>query len=113
MYQIKLILPELLKSSQFCADNNLDQEVKTCKGDSGGPSIIRDFVDGSDQFTIIGITSGGLGGVSCSGKHGVPDWYTFVAHHEVHLTLVLRLCLHNLLLDTFLDPDIHTITSKC
>ena len=82
---VKSHLPDLLKDTQFCADNNLDQEEKTCKGDSGGPSIIRPSIL-EDKFTIIGITSGGLGGASCSGKRDVPDWYTFVAHHEVLVT---------------------------
>ena len=63
-------------SSQFCADNNIDQDVKTCHGDSGGPSIVRKFVDGAEQFVLIGVVSGGLG-IRCGTAPGVPDFYSF------------------------------------
>ena len=77
------IYPDLLKDIQFCADNNLNQKVRTCPGDSGGPAIVRKFVDRRGQFTLMGITSGGFGRKDCSSDYGVPDYYTFVAHEEV------------------------------
>ena len=82
-YNLGWELPDNLRPSQFCADNNLDSKVRTCPGDSGGPAIVREYVHGRDQFTIIGITSGGLGGRTCEENYGVPDWYTYVAHYEV------------------------------
>ena len=40
--RIDLFLPDLLKDTQFCADTDtLTDEVKTTKGDSGGPSVRR------------------------------------------------------------------------
>lgn len=36
-----IFLPDLLLSSMFCADGNLNPTAGTCYGDSGGPSIIR------------------------------------------------------------------------
>ena len=41
--RIDLFLPDLLKKdTQFCADTDtLTDEVKTTKGDSGGPSVRR------------------------------------------------------------------------
>ena len=40
--RIDLFLPDLLKDTQFCADTDtLTNEVKTTKGDSGGPSVRR------------------------------------------------------------------------
>jgi len=78
------IYPDLLKDFQFCADNNLNQKVRTCPGDSGGPAIVRKFVDRRVQFTLMGIVSGGFGsGKDCSNDYGVPDFYTFVAHEEI------------------------------
>ena len=39
--RVRKFLPDLVSSSLFCADNNLDQRIGTCNGDSGGPSVIR------------------------------------------------------------------------
>ena len=38
---VKVQLPSLLIRSQYCADNNINEDVGTCHGDSGGPSFIR------------------------------------------------------------------------
>ena len=34
-------LPNNLVSSQYCADNNVNENIVTCHGDSGGPSFVR------------------------------------------------------------------------
>ena len=39
--RVRQFLPDLVSSSLFCADNNLNQRIGVCHGDSGGPSIIR------------------------------------------------------------------------
>ena len=33
--QVKAELPKLIVQSQFCADNNIQQDIGTCNGDSG------------------------------------------------------------------------------
>ena len=39
--KVSIFIPELLISSQFCADSNLNEDAGTCYGDSGGPAMIR------------------------------------------------------------------------
>ena len=40
--RIQAFIPELMISSMFCADSNLDSsQVGICNGDSGGPAIFR------------------------------------------------------------------------
>ena len=39
--RIKYWFPNLTTSAMFCADSNLKDDVGTCYGDSGGPSLIR------------------------------------------------------------------------
>jgi hypothetical protein len=41
MAAIRSQLPRYIVDSQFCADNNIDSNVGTCHGDSGGPSFFR------------------------------------------------------------------------
>jgi len=71
-------LPNLLISSQFCADNNINPGVGTCHGDSGGPSFVRKYVNGEEKFIIIGVTSGSVG---CGGA--TPDFYTYLGQEEI------------------------------
>ena len=42
--RVRKFLPDLVSSSLFCADNNLNQRIGVCHGDSGGPSIIRSVI---------------------------------------------------------------------
>ena len=62
-----------LGDTQFCAGSDRD-DVSTAPGDSGGPSIIRQYNDGV-QYTLIGIVSGAW---SFS-----DNIYLFIAHNEV------------------------------
>ena len=41
-------------------------QVGTCHGDSGGPSIARQFVNGVYQYTLLGVVSGGPDPLQCT-----------------------------------------------
>ena len=62
-----------LSSTQYCAGSSFDG-VTTAPGDSGGPSIIREYNDGV-QYTLIGIVSG-----SFSFSDNI---YLLIGHDEV------------------------------
>ena len=62
-----------LSSTQYCAGSSFDG-VTTAPGDSGGPSIIREYNDGV-QYTLIGIVSG-----SFSFSDNI---YLLIGHNEV------------------------------
>ena len=40
--------PKLITEEMFCADHNVNRDIGTCYGDSGGPAIRRVF-DARDQ----------------------------------------------------------------
>ena len=68
----------------FCANNNLNDDVGTCYGDSGGP-VIRskwDSDDGTDVFTLVGVVSGNPAGCTRNTLL-VPDFYTFLGDSKV------------------------------
>ena len=48
---------------------------------SGGPVIKRNWVNGSEVFTLVGVVSGNPGG--CSIFKAYPDLYTFVGEQKV------------------------------
>ena len=54
--RVRRNLPDLVSSTLFCADNNLDKKIGTCNGDSGGSSIVRYYSHGSrslnSQFIV-------------------------------------------------------------
>ena len=52
----------------------------TCHGDSGGPSIARQFVNGVYRYTLLGVVSGGPDPLQCG---SLPDFYTYIGHEEV------------------------------
>ena len=106
--RVRRFLPDLVSSSLFCADNNLDRRIGTCNGDSGGPSVIRysqsswsptetspvniyfrEFVDGSRRFTLVGVIKGSLACSASSTGTYFPDLYTFVAHEKVSIQDIL------------------------
>lgn len=75
--RLKKQLPDLLKTSQLCADNNINTQIGTCNGDSGGPSFVRKFLKGEQKFFVVGVTSGS---VQCGG--GTPDFYTYLQYEQ-------------------------------
>lgn len=72
-------IPQLTTNVLFCADANLNQKTGVCFGDSGGPAIVRDFVDGSNRNILVGTVTGNLN--SCGG--GVPDIYNFIGNEKI------------------------------
>ena len=68
----------------FCANNNLNDDVGTCYGNSGGPVIRRnwDSDGGADVFTLVGVVSGNPAGC-IRNTLLVPDFYTFLGDSKV------------------------------
>ena len=48
---------------------------------SGGPVIKRNWDNGAEVFTLVGVVSGNPGG--CSIYRAYPDFYTFVGEQKV------------------------------
>ena len=48
---------------------------------SGGPVIKRNWENGAEVFTLVGVVSGNPGG--CSIYRPYPDFYTFVGKQKV------------------------------
>ena len=46
-------------------------QVGICHGDSGGPSIARQFVNGVYRYTLLGVVSGGPDPLQCG---SLPDF---------------------------------------
>ena len=67
----------------FCADHNVNRDIGTCYGDSGGPAIRRvlDEKDWSERFTLVGIVSGNAAG--CVDNRQYPDYFTFIGDEKV------------------------------
>ena len=99
---LRVYYPQLLTEVMFCADHNVNKDIGTCYGDSGGPAIkkVLDEKDWSERFTLVGIVSGNPKG--CRGFREYPDYFTLIGHEQVgnclivdslffHLTLVLLL----------------------
>ena len=82
--RLKAFIPDLFSDSMFCADSTLDDQVGTCKGDSGGPAIYRQYRNGRNQYILFGVVSGGLG----CGLEEFPDFYTFTAHEEILIWII-------------------------
>ena len=90
-----VMLNPYLQNNQFCADNNVKADEGTCNGDSGtlsfytfssfakpgGPGFTRDFKDGKNYFTMLGVVSGSLNSLRCGGE--LPDYYTYIGNQEV------------------------------
>ena len=72
------VLPNLpdgnLSSTQYCAGSLIEGE-STAPGDSGGPSIIREYVGGGARFTLFGIVTGSF--------TFSDNIYLFIGHDEV------------------------------
>ena len=60
-------------NSQFCAGSL--SGGTTAPGDSGGPALTKQWIDGGEQWQLIGIVSGGF-------QFGNP-FYVFVAHPDI------------------------------
>ena len=74
--------PELMTEAMFCADNNLNTDVGTCYGDSGGPVIRRNWDrEEGEVFTLVGVVSGNPDG--CDKFRDYPDYYTFLGHKKI------------------------------
>ena len=71
--------PDLLISSMFCADSNLGDNIGTCYGDSGGPSMIKD--EEGVSFILMGVVSGNPG--ECGKTQEYPDYFTFIGHKKI------------------------------
>ena len=80
---IRVYYPQLLTEVMFCADHNVNKDIGTCYGDSGGPTIkkVLDEKDWSERFTLVGIVSGNPKG--CRGFREYPDYFTFIGHEQV------------------------------
>ena len=64
----------IFSDTEYCAGSNIDG-VTTAPGDSGGPSVIREYINGVPRYILLGIVSG-----SWSDSDNI---YLFVAHNEV------------------------------
>ena len=71
--------PKLLISSMFCADSNLGDNIGTCYGDSGGPSMIKD--EEGVSYILMGVVSGNPGECGKTGQY--PDYFTFIGHQNI------------------------------
>ena len=82
-HKVAHFFPQLVTETMFCADNNLNTEVGTCWGDSGGPAIRRTWDEeaGAEVFTLVGVVSGNPAG--CLETRLYPDYYTFIGHPKV------------------------------
>ena len=50
---------------------------------SGGPVIKRNWDNGSEVFTLVGVVSGNPGGCPGGIYKAYPDFYTFVGEQKV------------------------------
>ena len=69
--------------TQYCTGSDIDG-ITTKAGDSGGPSIIREYRNGA-QYTLIGIVTGAW--------HFSDNIYLFIGHTEVNTTYIIKLLL--------------------
>ena len=83
-YTKKKRIPKLVTEAMFCANNNINDDVGTCYGDSGGPVIRRhwDREEGADVFTLVGVVSGNPAGC-IRNTLLFPDLYTFIGNSKV------------------------------
>ena len=80
---LKEYLPDgVLSQSQYCAGSDREG-VSTAPGDSGGPSVIREYVGGVVRYTLVGVVSG-----SWSSSDNI---YVFIGHNEVEVTKFIYL----------------------
>ena len=63
----------------FCADSNLEDNIGTCYGDSGGPSMIKD--EEGVFYILMGVVGGNPGG--CGKTQEYPDYFTFIGHEKI------------------------------
>ena len=87
-----IYFPELLTEAMFCADHNLNNDVGTCYGNSGGPAIRRiwDQEQGAEVFTLVGVVSGNPAGCTRNTLL-IPDFYTFLGESKVDNTIQVQI----------------------
>ena len=70
---------DLLTPPMFCADSNLGDNIGTCYGDSGGPTMIQD--EEGIYYILMGVVSGNPG--ECGRTLKYPDYFTFIGHEKI------------------------------